>query len=193
MESFSRLYSKDRIYGVPNNLYLCQFERQDEINDRISSRNKPSSPLQPFYYQVPVSTKYGYMPILDERKPPTVPLNKYPIYNPHNTFNPGNNMATWSGFANNVNIESCLRRQFFGLQDSQQAEYVPTSTSDLYNVYVPPTPVKQPYPNLFKKETFDPYNPNPNNLGNNFFNNSTRTENRNIIPDDEKQFYEDCK
>lgn len=93
MDSFSQLYSKDRFYGVPNNLYFCQFERQNEINDRISSRNIPSSPLEPFYYHVPVSTKYGYMPILDERKPSDVFLNKYPIYNEQTTFNPGNNMA----------------------------------------------------------------------------------------------------
>jgi hypothetical protein len=189
MDSISDVYKQTQFYGVPDGLYLCQFERQAEINDRISSRNVPSSPLQPFYYQVPVSTKYGYMPILDQRKPPTVPLNNYPVYSPHTTFNPGNNMAPWSGFANNVNVESSLRRQFFGLQDCEQAEYVPSSSSDLYNVYVPPKPEKQPFPNLFKKESFDPFNPNPNNLGNNFFNNFTRVENRNLVANDETPCY----
>ena len=189
MDSVSQVYDNPQMYGVVNKLYLCQYERQNEINDRMSSRNIPSSPLQPFYYQVPVSTKYGYMPILDQSKPATVPLNNYPIYNPHTTFNPGNNMAPWAGFANNVNIESSLRSQFFGLQDCEQSQYVPSSNSDLYNVYVPPNPVKQPYPDLFKKESFDHYNPNPNNLGNNFFNNDTRNENKDIIPEEEKQFY----
>lgn len=188
MDSVSHIYN-NQMHGVPNKLYLCQFERQDEINDRISSRNIPSSPLQPFYYQVPVSTKYGYMPILDQRKEPIVPLNNYPVYNPHNTFNPGNNMAPWSGFANNINTESSLRSQFFALQNCDQSNYVPSSTSDLYNIYVPPKPVKQPYPDLFKKEIFDPYNPNPNNLGNNFFNNDTRNEIKDVIPEEEKQFY----
>jgi len=189
MDSVSHVYSKPRMHGVPDKLYLCQFERQDELNDRISSRNIPSAPLQPFFTQVPVSTKYGYMPILDQHKPATVPFNNYPIFSPHTTFNPGNNMAPWSGFANNVNIESTLRSQFFGLQNCEQAEYVPSSTSDLYNVYVPPSPIKQPFPNLFKKEIFDHCNPNPNNLGNNFFNNNTRMENKDIVPEDEKQFY----
>ena len=189
MDSVSQVYDKSQMYGVSNKLYLCQYERQNEINDRISSRNIPSAPLQPFYYQVPVSTKYGYMPILDQSKPTTVPLNNYPVYNPRTTFNPGNNMAPWSGFANNVNVESTLRSQFFALQDCEQSQYVPSSNSDLYNVYVPPKPVKQPYPDLFKKEIFDHCNPNPNNLGNNFFNNSTRNENKDIIHEEEKQFY----
>jgi hypothetical protein len=189
MDSVSQLHDNTKMYGVPNKLYLCQYERQNEINDRISSRNIPSAPLQPFYYQVPVSTKYGYMPILDQSKPATVPLNNYPVYSPHTTFNPGNNMAPWSGYVNNVNIESTLRSQFFALQDCEQSQYVPSSNSDLYNVYVPPKPIKQPYPNLFKKEIFEHCNPNPHNLGNNFFNNDTRNENKDIIPEEEKQFY----
>ena len=189
MDSVSHVYNKSQMYGVPNKLYMCQYERQNEINDRISTRNIPSASLQPFYYQVPVSTKYGYMPILDQSKPATVPLNSYPTFSPHTTFNPGNNMAPWSGFANNVNVESTLRSQFFALQNCDQSDYVPSSTSDLYNVYVPPKPIKQPYAGLFKKEIFDHCNPNPNNLGSKFFNNSTRTENKDIEPEEEKQFY----
>jgi hypothetical protein len=168
----------DKMYGVVNKLFLCQNERVDELNNRIASRNIPSAPLQPFYYQTPVSTKYGYMPILDQSKGSSVPLNNYPIYSPHTTFNPGNNMAPWHGFANNVNVESTLRNQFFGLQDCEQGIYVPSSKSDLYNVSVPASsqPVNQQFPRLFQREVFDHYNPNTNNLGNSFFNNTTRTD-----------------
>ena len=67
--------------------------------------------------------EYGYMTILDQRKESSVPLNNFPIFSPHTTFNPGNNMAPWHGFANNVNVESTLRNQFFGLQDCEQAYY----------------------------------------------------------------------
>jgi hypothetical protein len=180
----------DRMYGVVNKLFLCQNERTDELNERISSRNIPSQPLQPFYYQTPVSTKYGYMPILDQRKESSVPLNNYPIFSPHTTFNPGNNMAPWQGFANNVNVESTLRNQFFGLQDCQQAYYVPSSTSDLYKVSVPPPsqPVNQQFPLLFKREVFDHFNPNSDNLGNSFFNNSTRTDIKDIPIDRESSY-----
>lgn len=180
----------DRMYGVVNKLFLCQNERIDELNERISSRNIPSQPLQPFYYQTPVSTKYGYMPILDQRKESSVPLSNYPIFSPHTTFNPGNNMAPWQGFANNVNVESTLRNQFFGLQDCQQAYYVPSSTSDLYKVSVPPPsqPVNQQFPLLFKREVFDHFNPNSDNLGNSFFNNSTRTDIKDIPIDRENSY-----
>jgi hypothetical protein len=182
--------ASDRMYGVVNKLFLCQNERIDELNERISSRNIPSQPLQPFYYQTPVSTKYGYMPILDQRKESSVPLSNYPIFSPHTTFNPGNNMAPWQGFANNVNVESTLRNQFFGLQDCQQAYYVPSSTSDLYKVSVPPPsqPVNQQFPLLFKREVFDHFNPNSDNLGNSFFNNSTRTDIKDILIDRENSY-----
>lgn len=39
----------------------------------------------------------------------------------------------FSNFAKNVNIESILKRQHIALQKFPQAEYVPNSTSDLYN------------------------------------------------------------
>ena len=180
----------DRMYGVVNKLFLCQNERVDELNERISSRNIPSEPLQPFYYQTPVSTKYGYMPILDQRKESSVPLNNFPIFSPHTTFNPGNNMAPWHGFANNVNVESTLRNQFFGLQDCEQAYYVPSSKSDLYNINVPAPsqPVNQQFPLLFQREVFDHFNPNSDNLGNSFFNNSTRTDIKDIPIDRENSY-----
>ena len=49
--------------------------------------------------------------------------------------------------------------------------------------------MKQPYPGLFKREVFDHCNPNTNNLGNKFFNNNTRNENKDVMLDEEKQFY----
>jgi hypothetical protein len=189
MSYASSAYTNNKMYGVVDKLFICQNERTDALNDRISIRNVPSEPLQPFYYQVPVSTKYGYMPILDQSKPANVPLNNYPVYSPHTTFNPGNNMAPWSGFSNNVNIESSLRNQFFALQDCEQSQYVPSSSSDLYVNHVPPKPIKQPYPGLFKRDVFDHYNPNANNLGNHFFNNNTRMEIKDVIPECEKPFY----
>ena len=182
MDSVSQVYDKPQMYGVPNKLYLCQYERQNEINDRISSRNIPSAPLQPFYYQVPVSTKYGYMPILDQSKPATVPLNNYPVYNPHTTFNPGNNMAPWSGFANNINVESTLRSQFFGLQDCEQSQYVPSSNSDLYDYTFKTKTQSNPHDLLFKQEHFSEFNPNPSTkiVGSGIFMNSTRVQVRDL-------------
>ena len=55
--SNNSINAPSKMYGVVNKLFICQNERTDELNERISSRNIPSTPLQPFYYQVPVSTK----------------------------------------------------------------------------------------------------------------------------------------
>ena len=65
------------MYGVINGLYTCNHERVDEINNRMSDRNLPSNSLQPQYSIRPVSTKYGYMQILDQYKKSSIPLNNY--------------------------------------------------------------------------------------------------------------------
>ena len=118
------------MFGVINGLYTCNHERVDEINNRISDRNLPSNSLQPQYSIRPVPTKYGYMPILDQYKKTSVPLNTYTPYSLNNTFNPGTAQAPWNGFSNNINTESTLRNQFFALQNCEQSEFVPSSNSD---------------------------------------------------------------
>ena len=171
----SAIINNNKMHGVVNGLYYCNQERTDELNNRIYIRNIPSHPLQPKYSQIPISTKYSLMPILDQRMEPTVSLNNYPIYNSENVFNPGNAQAPWSGFSNNINLESNLRNQFFANQRCEQAYYVPSSNSDLYNTIVESGPNIQTHPLLFKREDFEPFNPNCYNLGNTYFsNNSTR-------------------
>jgi len=162
------------MFGVINGLYTCNHERVDEINNRISDRNLPSNSLQPQYSIRPVPTKYGYMPILDQYKKTSVPLNTYTPYSLNNTFNPGTAQAPWNGFSNNINTESTLRNQFFALQNCEQSEFVPSSNSDLYQTKVDYVPQKQSHPLLFDKPDLEPFNPNTLNLGNKLFNNHTR-------------------
>lgn len=161
------------MFGVVNGVYLCNQERVNEINDRISDRNIPSTSLQPQYGIRPVSTKYGYMPVLDQYKKPNIKLNNYKSYSTKNVFNPGNAQAPWSGFANNVNVESELRNQFFALQKCEQSAFVPSSNSDLYKTTVSYKAVQQTHPLLFDKPEFTPFNPNILGCKENLFNNST--------------------
>ena len=155
-----------------------QFESakiQDETNKRISSRNVPSGMLQPYLSVRPVMTKYSRLPIVDPRKENSIKVPIYPTYNVNQTFNPGNDMGPWSGYASGVNAESDLRNQIFALQRGSQSVYVPSSQSDLYNYQF--TPMKneyQPFPNLFKKEQFDTFNPVPPNMHQTLFQTSTR-------------------
>ena len=92
----------NKMYGVINGLYTCNNERVDELNDRMSARNVPSTGLKPQFSMRPTATKYGYMPILDQYKKATVPLNSYTPYSTGGVFNPGNATAPWNGFSNNV-------------------------------------------------------------------------------------------
>jgi hypothetical protein len=170
----------ERFYGVPNGVAYCQQERTEELSQRMRERNIPSAPLQPQLGARPVLTKYTIMPILDQRKDATVPITNYPIYNPEQVFNPGSAVAPWSGYATAVNVESTLRNQFFGLQKCDQAEYVPSSNSDLYNVRIDSRQIHQTHPLLFRTERFAPMNPDCFNLANQMFNNSTRTELKNV-------------
>ena len=108
-------------------------KNKEEDNRRIYDRNIPSAKLQPYLDVRPVMTKYSYLPIVDPRRQLDTKLNELPTYNINSTFNPGNDMAPWSGFASNINTESILRNQIYALQSCSQSEYVPSSNSDLYS------------------------------------------------------------
>ena len=161
-------------------------EMQHEMNTALYDHNIPSQFLQPYLDVRPVSTKYSIMPIVDPRAQPTVKLEKAPTYNPESVFNPGNTQSPWSGFASAINTESELRNQIYALQKCSQATYIPKSTSDLYSNSFQPTKSNnnvQQFPGLFSHERFDHFNPNPENIGNNLFNNSTRVQIRNLTKD----------
>jgi hypothetical protein len=165
----------------------CGSKFQNEINIRIYERNIPSKPLQPYLDVRPVMTKYSYYPVVDPRRKIKTELNVMPTYNINNTFNPGNTTSPWSGFASNVNVESELRNQIYALQKSSQSVYVPSSNSDLYQFsFVPTNKVDQPHTYLFKNETFNEFNPNEfsEDVGYAMFNNSTRTQIKDLTPQD---------
>jgi hypothetical protein len=171
------------MYGVVNGVYHCNLNRVEELNSRIYDRNVPSQQLQAQFDVRPVSTKYAMLPIFDRRAIPTVPIERRPTYNLANTFNPGNAAAPWSGFAANINDESTLRNQFFAIQRADQAAYIPPTTSDLYKVDVTGQPIQQPFPDLFQKQTFLPFNPNTCGADGSFFNNSVRQQVKNCKTD----------
>lgn len=171
--------SNDKIYGVPEGVSYGQFERVDELNDRLSSRQFSDRPLQPNFNPRPVPTKYATFPMVNRRKEVKEMLVTYPKHNLYDNFNPGSAKAPPSGFINNVDTETILRNQAFALQSSDQHVYVPSSHSDLYKVEVISRPSEQPYPLLFNRFAFDNYQ-HPNvankNIGNDVFSNHTRTQ-----------------
>lgn len=164
------------------NVYMNQNEPTSseirlQTNHRIYDRNIPSSPLQPYLSVPPASTKYSIMPVVDPRRKLNVPLQVMPTFNPFTAFNPGNDEGPYSGYATNINIESELKNQIYALQSCDQAVYVPTSKSDLYNYgFTPGTNMTQPFPDLFNKPQFDQCNPLPAQIQQVVFYNPTRTQ-----------------
>ena len=170
------------LYGVENGVRCCNLQRSAELNERISARNVPTTPLQPHFSIRPVSTKYDMMSIIDRRVVPTVPIKRVPPHNVRANFNPGNAQAPWEGFAANVNDESTLRNQIFALQNCDKAVYVPNSTSDMYEVRPCGRKEVQTHPGLFVEHEFAPFNPNPHQekVGRSMFHNSTREQIKNV-------------
>ena len=156
---------------------------QQQTNTRIYDRNIPSQMLQPYLDVRPVQTKYVHLPIVDIKPVQKTPLVQPPLYSVNQTFNPGTRKSPWCGFTENVNVESELRGQKYALQKSDQAVYVPSSKSDLYSYkFENKTQQVQQFPELFTVQTFPVFNPNPENIGNDFFNNNTRVQLQNLSP-----------
>jgi hypothetical protein len=153
--------------------------RTEELNARLAQRNVPSGLLQPQFAIRPLSTKYEMMTIFDRRPLPSVEITNMLPYSVETVFNPGTAQGPWNGFASRINEESKLRNQFFALQrGAHQASYVPSKNSDMYTANVPATEATmlQPFPSLFEKPTFETFNPCPQNLGINLFDNCTRQQ-----------------
>ena len=152
------------------------------MNNRIYDRNLPSQMLQPYISVRPVMTKYSFMPIVDPRKGLSVKLEQQPTYNSNIVFNPGNDMAPWSGYSSGINVESELRGQIYALQKCDQAVYVPNSNSDLYDYKFQSIKQHNPHELLFQNESFSSFNPNPDakTVGSGIFMNNTRVQVRDM-------------
>lgn len=177
-----QLFEQDSLYGVEQGARIMNMERSVELSNRISERNVPSGPLQPQFSIRPVSTKYDMMSIVDRRAPSSVPIQRVPTHNVATNFNPGNAQAPWEGFAANINDESILRNQIFAIQNCDKAAYVPSSTSDLYEVKVEGRKEEQTHQSLFVEDELPPFNPNPDRtkVGHAFFHNYTQLQIKDI-------------
>jgi len=163
--------------GYIKAVYYGQNERVDELNTRLNDRTFPDAAMQPNFSPRPVQTKYTTFPMLNARSATIVPIDHQPEFTTDNFYTGTSNAPN---FVNNVDKESELRNQFFALQKSDQAVYVPDKNSDLYKVDVVYRPSDQQYPDLFAKPQFDNIpRPNLSSIGNDLFNNNTRTQLRN--------------
>lgn len=137
---------------------------EDELNNRLETRYIPSAQLQPLFDVRSVATRYTHFKTHETLIKPD--FYKYKNYSQETVFNPGSR-APVDYFFKCVDVESTLRSQFMALQKSNQAVYVPETSSDLYN-----------YNSYDKKDSFSEVNiPSRKTMPEkNLFNNMTRLD-----------------
>jgi len=176
----------------PDPLYYGQFERTDEIDKRIYERILTTdTPLRPNFDPRPVETRYIVFPIApyvskEAINRPPFPVRNYLEYDTTKVFSSIQAKAPVEGYLRNINTESSLRNQYFGLQHGAiNATYIPSSTSDLYKINVASSSLsgEQPFPLLFEKKTYHTKeNETIKNsaVGKSVFNNATKQQLRGI-------------
>ena len=112
--------------------------RVEELNQRLRDRNVADTP--PFYFSPrPVPTKYCTFPIVDARVESSVPIRTCTPYHTSTQFLPATS-APWSGKASSIDTESKLH---------YTKDYIPSSTSSMYQSSIPSQQGEQPHPLLF--------------------------------------------
>ena len=165
------------MFGVVDGVYFCNNERTEELSRRIYERNLPSEPLKPELSPRPEQTKFTVMGKAQPARKPCTPSEKrYANFTPSKIFNPGSAQAPWYGYAYGVNTESTLRNQNFALQRADQGKYIPSTKSDLYEVKITSQPMPQPHPHLFRKDDFEPFQPNSIGIARDLFHNHTHQQ-----------------
>ena len=168
-----------------NSNYICPRDRDNEINQKIYSRNLTNAPLEPNLSTRPQSTKFNHFQVVDKGVntiPNNLNQNKkeniYQKFDISSMFNPGNQKSPWTGFAYNINNESKLRNQIYALEKDSRGAFMPSSNSELFhektfeNSDLNPTK----FESLFKTENFAEFNPNIVNISTKLFNNGTRQD-----------------
>jgi hypothetical protein len=143
----------NKIEGLPDDIFYGQYERLNELNDRLYDRNLSinNPKIDPRFDIRSVPTRNCLVfPILDMKYDAKTKIKKQIV-----------------NYNENIETESNLRNQYYALQHgADQSVYVPSSKSDLYNVSVPISMnIEQPYKGLFQRESYK-------TTGNDFINNS---------------------
>ena len=173
------------VYGMtprPEEVWICNMERTQELSRRMNVRNYPSDKLPINIDPRAVQTKRVHFPILDARKKSNVNLENRGIFCSKRIFSPGDS-APYNGYANKINDESKLKNIIFPIQKGLQSKYIPNMTSDLYMNHrqIVGRNELNPYPNLFREEVYKTEAPcYYEQVGTKTFHNNTKVQLKNI-------------
>jgi len=139
-------------------------DRVDELNHRLNGRLTSTHALEPVFDPRPNGTRGG---LSIHEKESNVPLREYDNYNPETMFVPMTKTGPFKGYAKRIHLENELRHQFFALQRSENADFIPSSRSDLYTDDVPSKPNNyedraHEHQDLFIEEGFANFDPGEN-------------------------------
>ena len=166
-----------------NRIFPIKREKTEVLNNRLYLRNSTSAPVTMQYGVRGVQTRYVHMPLIDERKKPTVVCKTTPVYNNKLMFTPASSLP-FNGYQENVDVETRLRGTIFPMQSCARAQYIPDSKSDLFNngyLSQNNNNVYTPHTLLEKREAFQNIkHPNVDNLGYKLFHNHTKTQIKDI-------------
>ena len=173
--------SFEGVIPTPAGILYGQNARVDELNSRILSRVACDAPLQPNFDVRPVPTKYARFPVIDRVAQPKVGIVDRGDFRVGHNFAPTQSRGPVDGYFSQIDAESKLRNQFFALQRAPQAEYIPSSSSELYRVTMPSPSIReqQPHPGLFDTYKMDVLAPVQNadpKIGHKTFFNDTRVQ-----------------
>ena len=165
----------DKLVGLPN------IHRDIELNERIILRNSANKNVQMYFDPRAVQTRFQLFPCEDIRPEIVEPIQITDHYDTTKNFLPGDG-APFEGYAKKVEDESILRNIMFPLQKGHQSQYIPSTTSDMYNVKVAGSLNKLPNKHnlLFREPVLPKIDRNPHNIANDSFFNHTRQQVKNL-------------
>lgn len=169
--------SNNLIFGA---VHGVQTKQHHDIlhNDLIYNRNIPDEILRPNLGFRSTTTRQAIFPTAPIKREATVPIYSIPGHCVQTNFSPATRMGPTATYLANIDVETKLQGRVYALQRSDESVYVPSSTSDLYNVNVEKgAPVEQPCPLLFERQTYNTkVSSIANKIGNDHLYNNTRVQ-----------------
>lgn len=154
-----------------NEILICNFERQNEINKRILERNIPMCNRDNPINIRPECTKYTFPVFTYNNDTKCFNLNEMKF----------KNEDCFKNYSTNIDIESQLKNQDKSLSNNPNNTYIPASNSDLYLNHIPQKNNNSEllYPHLFNQNIITEKDNRNNNFVNKLFNTDTRQELKN--------------
>jgi len=174
------------MHGVVDGVQYGQFQRTEELNQRIRSRTTYDTPLRPNFEPRPMATKYILFPTMDIRPNTNTGFGNYVDHSPHTNMTSMTRRGPPNEKNYDIDVDTILRNHHFSNQPgASQNVFIPSSKSELYNTAPIIESIQspaQPFPGMFEPISFATNSRTRNTqgtaIGADTFHNNTRTQMR---------------